>query len=120
MHEQPTVPEQGEAVRRDTTPPVVVPSADEATSADEASADEATSAEAASATPAAPQPARSHLRTVLAIAIVLTGLVWMLQGLGILTGGRSFMIGDPTWTVIGGAFVLLGIGLGLRARQRRA
>ena len=109
MHEQPAVPERGEAVRRDTTQSVVVPSADEAASA-----------EAASATPAAPQPARSPLRTVLAIAIVLTGLVWMLQGVGILTGGRSFMIGDPTWTVIGGAFVLLGIGLGLRARQRRA
>ena len=102
MHEQPAVPEQGEAVRRDTTPSAAVPSADEA----------------ASATPAAPQPARSHLRTVLAIAIVLTGLVWMLQGLGILTGGRSFMIGDPTWTVIGGGFVVLGIGLGLRARRR--
>lgn len=109
MHEQPAVSAQGEAVRRDTTPSGAVPSADEAAST-----------EAASATPDAPQPARSPLRTVLAIAIVLTGLVWMLQGLGILTGGRSFMIGDPTWTVIGGGFVVLGIGLGLRARRRTA
>lgn len=68
-----------------------------------------------------PSPTRrSLLRSVLAIAVVLTGLVWMLQGLGILTAGRSFMIGDPTWTVIGGAFVVLGIGLGIRARRRAA
>lgn len=66
------------------------------------------------------RPARSPLRGVLAIAIVLTGLVWMLQGLGILTAGRSFMIGDPTWAVIGVAFVVLGIGLGIRARRRTA
>ncbi|MEO8468566.1 MAG: hypothetical protein ABI573_02735 [Chloroflexota bacterium] len=63
---------------------------------------------------------RSPLRSVLAIAVVLTGLVWMLQGLGILTAGRSFMIGDPTWTVIGAAFVVLGIVLGIRARRRSA
>lgn len=63
---------------------------------------------------------RSPLRSVLAIAVALTGLVWMLQGLGILSAGRSFMIGDPTWTVIGGAFVVLGIVLGVRARRRSA
>ena len=68
-----------------------------------------------------PSPTRrSPLRSVLAIAIVLTGLVWMLQGLGILTAGRSFMIDDPTWAVIGAAFVVLGIGLGIRARRRSA
>lgn len=63
-------------------------------------------------------PRRSPLRAVLAIAVALTGLVWMLQGLGILTAGRSFMTGDPTWTLIGAAFVALGIGLGVRARRR--
>lgn len=57
---------------------------------------------------------------MLAVAVALTGLVWMLQGLGILTVGRSFMIGDPMWTLIGAAFVALGIGLGLRARRRSA
>ena len=68
-----------------------------------------------------PSPTRrSPLRSVLAIAIVLTGLVWMLQGLGVLSAGRSSMIGDPTWTVIGAAFVVLGIGLGIRARRRSA
>ncbi len=56
---------------------------------------------------------------VLAIAVVLTGLVWMLQGLGILTAGRSFMIGDPTWTVIGAGFVALGVALAVRARRAR-
>ena len=66
------------------------------------------------------RPSRSPLRGLLAIAIVLTGLVWMLQGLGILTAGRSFMIGDPTWAIIGAVFVVLGIGLGIRARRRAA
>ncbi|TAL06792.1 MAG: hypothetical protein EPO00_10465 [Chloroflexota bacterium] len=70
--------------------------------------------------PDQPAPTRSPLRTVLAVAIVLAGLVWMLQGLGILTAGRSFMIGDPTWTVIGAIFVVVGIGLGLRGRRRSA
>ena len=60
---------------------------------------------------------RSPLRLVLAVGIVLTGAVWILQGLGILTAGRSFMIGDPTWTVIGAAFVVTGIVLGRRAAR---
>ena len=63
---------------------------------------------------------RSPLRRVLAAAVFLTGLVWILQGLGILTAGRSFMIGDPTWVVIGAAFVVLGVVLGIRARRQAA
>ncbi|MES2210225.1 MAG: hypothetical protein V4515_08575 [Chloroflexota bacterium] len=64
-----------------------------------------------------PQPPRSPLRLVLAIAVGLTGLVWMLQGLGILTAGRSFMIGDPGWAAIGAVFIVLGVVLGVRARR---
>jgi hypothetical protein len=60
---------------------------------------------------------RSPLRLVLAAGIVLTGGVWILQGLGILTAGGSFMVGDPTWTAIGTVFVVLGVGLGWRARR---
>lgn len=59
---------------------------------------------------------RSPLRLVLAIGMILAGAVWILQGLGILTAGGSFMIGDPTWVVIGAVFVVLGVGLALRAR----
>ena len=59
---------------------------------------------------------RSPLRLVLAIGMILAGAAWILQGLGILTAGGSFMIGDPTWTVIGAVFVVLGVSLALRAR----
>jgi hypothetical protein len=55
------------------------------------------------------------LRLALAAAMVLAGLVWIGQGLGILTAGRSFMIGDPTWAVIGTAFVIVGVVLAVRA-----
>jgi len=61
---------------------------------------------------------RSPLRLVLAAGIALTGLVWILQGLGILTAGRSFMVGDPTWAVIGTAFVVVGVVMGWRAARR--
>ncbi|MBI2763054.1 MAG: hypothetical protein HYX54_04795 [Chloroflexi bacterium] len=62
-------------------------------------------------------PTRSPLRLVLAAAMVLAGAIWMLQGLGVLRAGDSFMIGDPTWTVIGGAFVIVGGITAFRARR---
>ena len=66
-----------------------------------------------------PGPARrSPLRLVLAAGIVLTGGVWMLQGLGILTAGDSFMVGDPTWTVIGAVSMAIGAVLLWRAARR--
>jgi hypothetical protein len=58
---------------------------------------------------------RSPLRITLAVAMVLAGIVWIGQGLGILTAGRSFMIGDPTWAVIGAAFVVLGVVVAWKA-----
>lgn len=61
-------------------------------------------------------PRRSPLRLVLAASLALAGLVWMLQGLGILTAGGSFMIGDPKWVAIGAAFVALGAVLAWRSR----
>jgi hypothetical protein len=71
--------------------------------------------------PPGPGPARrgrSSLIVYVAAALILAGAVWMLQGLGILTAGGSFMIGDPTWVVIGAATVVLGAGIGLRAVRR--
>lgn len=65
-----------------------------------------------------PPPHRSSLRLVLAVGIVLTGLVWIGQGLGILTAGGSFMIGDPLWAIIGAAFVVGGALLGTRELRR--
>ena len=58
---------------------------------------------------------RSPLRLALAVAMALAGLTWMLQGLGILTAARSFMVGDPTWTAIGAAFLVGGVVLAWRA-----
>jgi hypothetical protein len=58
-------------------------------------------------------------RTVLAIILVATGLVWVGQGTGLLKG-RSFMVGDPLWTVIGAACVIAGLAVGwLELRRRR-
>ena len=62
-------------------------------------------------------PRRSPLRLVLAIGMILAGTIWILQGLGILTAGGSFMIGDPTWTVIGAVFVVLGVVFAVRVRR---
>jgi hypothetical protein len=58
-------------------------------------------------------------RTFLAIILVATGLVWVGQGTGLLTG-RSFMVGDPLWTVIGAACLIAGLAVGwLELRRRR-
>ncbi len=65
--------------------------------------------------PASPSP----LRRVLGIAVALAGGVFVLQGLGILTAGRSFMIGDPTWAVIGAVMIAGGLLLAA-GRPRRA
>ncbi len=50
-------------------------------------------------------------RTILAIILIALGLVWVGQGTGLLAG-RSFMVGDPRWTVIGAACVVVGAALG--------
>ena len=67
--------------------------------------------------PGPPPLRRSMLRLALAAAMVLAGLVWIGQGLGILTAGRSFMIGDPTWAVIGAVFVVLGVVVAWRTSR---
>lgn len=55
---------------------------------------------------------------MLAVAIGLAGLVWIGQGLGVLTAGDSFMIGDPLWAVIGAGFVVGGAVLAWREWRR--
>jgi hypothetical protein len=69
-----------------------------------------------------PAPSRrpgSPLRLALAAAMILAGLVWIGQGIGILTAGRSFMIGDPRWALIGAVFVVVGLVLAVRAVRAR-
>jgi ABC-type nickel/cobalt efflux system permease component RcnA len=56
---------------------------------------------------------------VVAVLLVLVGLTFVGQGLGILTG-RSIMVGDRTWAVIGAVVVVIGAWLGWRTWTRRA
>jgi hypothetical protein len=53
---------------------------------------------------------------VVGVLLALTGLVWILQGVGILPG--SFMSSDPTWAVIGVITVIIGAGLLYYANRR--
>jgi hypothetical protein len=48
--------------------------------------------------------------------IMLTGMVWFLQGVGILPG--SFMTGQAQWAVYGALAVLAGLGLVVMAHRR--
>ena len=56
-------------------------------------------------------------RLVLAIVLVLVGLVWLGQGLGLLPG--SVMSGSAFWAVVGAALVLGG-GLLIVLERRRS
>jgi F0F1-type ATP synthase assembly protein I len=58
-------------------------------------------------------------RAILSIVLIAAGLVWMGQGSGLLKGS-SFMVGDPKWTLIGAAFVIVGMALGWLEVRRRA
>lgn len=52
-----------------------------------------------------------RIRLLLGLLLVLVGLVWIGQGIGLI--GNSFMSGDPAWAVIG--LFTLGIGMVLVA-----
>jgi hypothetical protein len=52
-----------------------------------------------------------RIRLLLGVLLVLVGLVWIGQGIGLI--GSSFMSGDPAWAVIG--LLTLGIGIVLVA-----
>jgi hypothetical protein len=61
---------------------------------------------------------RTALR-LLGAAMLVVGLVWVLQGTGNL--GGSFMSGDSTWTVVGAVVAVAGVGAlvaGLRRPPR--
>ena len=50
---------------------------------------------------------------ILSAALVVGGAIFIGQGLGVLQG-RSFMVGDRTWAVIGAVLVVAGIALAWR------
>jgi hypothetical protein len=53
-------------------------------------------------------PVKTILK-VIATLTILTGAVWVLQGINILPG--SFMTGDPQWAVNGGISIFIGVVL---------
>jgi ABC-type nickel/cobalt efflux system permease component RcnA len=44
-------------------------------------------------------------RAFMAIVLALVGVVWTLQGFGVIAG-KSFMVGDPFWAVVGVALIV--------------
>ena len=57
------------------------------------------------------------LMTIVGVLLVLTGGVWILQGINVLPG--SFMTGQTKWTVYGAVAVVVGIVLLVAARRGR-
>ena len=55
---------------------------------------------------------------VFGILFVLAGLVWALQGVGVLQG--SFMSNNPTWVWIGGITALAGLGIAVLGLAKKA
>ena len=55
---------------------------------------------------------------VVGVIALLTGGVWILQGLGILPG--SFMSGQRTWLLIGLVVAVIGLALVLSGVRRTA
>jgi hypothetical protein len=56
-------------------------------------------------------------QVVIAVIVLIVGLVWVGQGIGLIHG--SFMTGEALWAVIGAILILIALAL-LRgaARQR--
>lgn len=54
----------------------------------------------------------------LAALLAITGIVWILQGIGYLPG--SFMSGDPTWAYVGAALLVVAAALAIVAYRSRA
>ena len=57
-----------------------------------------------------------RLSLVLGVLLVAVGLLWTLQGLGVV--GGSVMSGVRLWAIVGPFVALLGIVLALGARRR--
>jgi hypothetical protein len=60
-----------------------------------------------------------NLRAGLGVLMVLVGLIWTLQGLGILQSS-SPMTGVTLWAVIGPIVAILGVYLAARALRARS
>jgi hypothetical protein len=56
------------------------------------------------------------IRRAIAIVLILVGLVWFFQGIGVIEG--SFMTGEAVWAVIGVGCVVVGGAVLLRPPAR--
>jgi uncharacterized membrane protein HdeD (DUF308 family) len=56
-------------------------------------------------------------RLIIGVVLVLTGVVWIGQGVGAI--GGSFMTGQAVWAVIGAICVIFGAALLIGARRAR-
>lgn len=56
-------------------------------------------------------------RLIIGIVLVLIGVVWVGQGIGVIEG--SFMTGEAIWAVIGAVAILFGGALISGARRDR-
>ncbi|KGN34256.1 hypothetical protein N802_12910 [Knoellia sinensis KCTC 19936] len=56
------------------------------------------------------------VRVALGVALVVVGLIWFLQGLGIL--GGSVMSGVTLWAVIGPVVAAVGVAVAMSGRRR--
>ena len=57
-------------------------------------------------------------RWIIAAVLILIGVAWMGQGLGLLPG-TGFMDGDTTWAVIGAILAIAGIAVAWTAIRER-
>jgi hypothetical protein len=53
---------------------------------------------------------------IVGVALVITGVVWIFQGIGVLEG--SFMTGSSFWAWIGALAVMVGLPLIVRGWRR--
>ena len=56
------------------------------------------------------------IRRAIAIVLILVGLVWFFQGIGVIEG--SFMTGEAVWALIGVGCVIVGGAILLRPARR--
>ena len=57
--------------------------------------------------------------TLLGVAMIAMGIVWMLQGMN-LAFRVGFMVGDYHWTIYGAILALFGIGQAVWSNTRQA
>jgi len=60
---------------------------------------------------------KSPIEFVLGIVLVLLGLLFSLQGFGVISG--SAMSGTTTWSILGPVIVVVGLILAVRVRPNR-